>query len=220
MSRGSIGLDDSLNAYVAENHPPEHPVLAQLREVTGKMPNAMMQVAPEQGAFLAFLVRLIGAKDTLEVGTFTGYSALAVALALPPDGRVVACDVNEEWTSLGRKHWEKAGVADKIDLRLGPAIETLKGLTREGLTGHFDFVFVDALKTEYDDYYELALPLLRKNGLIAFDNMLWSGKVADPKVTDADTNLLRALNAKIAGDKRVDPVLLPIGDGMLVARKV
>lgn len=220
MSRGSIGLDDRLNTYVAENHPPEHPVLAELRELTSKMPNASMQVAPEQGAFLAFLVRLIGAKDTLEVGTFTGYSALAVALALPPGGRVVACDVSDEWTRVGSEHWEKAGVADKIDLRLGPAIETLKGLQREGLTGHFDFAFIDALKTEYDDYYELTLPLLRKNGVIAFDNMLWSGKVADPKVKDTDTKLLRALNAKVASDKRVDPVLLPIGDGMLVARKV
>lgn len=218
MSRGSIGLDDRLNDYVVRNHPPENPVLAELREVTAKMPNAMMQIAPEQGYFLAFLARLIGARNTLEVGTFTGYSALAVALALPKDGHVIACDINEAWTSLGRKYWEKAGVAAKIELRLGPGTETLKGLAREGRKRHFDLCFIDAWKPDYDAYFELALPLVRKGGLIVFDNMLWDGKVADPRARDEDTRALRALNTKIAADPRVDAVLLPVGDGMTLAR--
>lgn len=220
MSRGSIGLDDRLNRYLADNHPPEHPVLAELRKRTGKMPGSEMQVAPEQGHFLAFLARLVGAKNALEIGTFTGYSALAVALALPKGGHLVACDVNEAWTSIGRQHWEKAGVAGKIELRLGPALGTLKDLKREGWTGGFDFAFIDAAKSEYDAYYERTLPLVRKGGIIAFDNMLWGGAVANPKVKDADTQALRALNAKIAGDRRVDAVLLPVGDGMMVARRL
>ena len=220
MSRGSIGLDDRLNDYLADNHPPEHPVLAELRELTGKMPNSSLQIAPEQGHFLAFVVKLIGAKNTLEIGTFTGYSALAVALALPKDGRLVACDVSEAWTSIGRQHWEKAGVAGKIELRLAPALETLQDLEREGRAGSFDFAFIDAAKSEYDAYYERTLKLVRKGGVIAFDNMLWGGAVADPKATDADTRGIRALNAKIAGDARVDSVLLPLGDGMMVARRV
>jgi predicted O-methyltransferase YrrM len=220
MSRGSIGLDDRLNEYIVKNHAPEHPVLAELRRLTGRMPNASMQIAPEQGHFLAFLVHLVGATNTLEVGTFTGYSALAVALALPPNGKVVACDVSEEWTSIGRKHWEKAGVAGKIDLRLGPAIETLKKLAAEGREGKFDFAFLDAEKTEYDDYYELTLPLLRKGGLVTLDNMLRGGSVADAKAQDRGTRAIRALNRKIAGDSRVEAVLLPVGDGLTVARKL
>ncbi|MBN8995477.1 MAG: class I SAM-dependent methyltransferase [Rhizobiales bacterium] len=220
MSRGSIGLDDRLNDYVVKNHAPEHPVLAELRILTGRMPNAQMQIAPEQGKFLAFLVHLIGATNTLEVGTFTGYSALAVALALPAKGKVVACDVSEEWTGIGRKYWEKAGVAAKIDLRIGPAIDTLKKLAAEGGEGRFDFAFLDAEKTEYDDYYELTLPLLRKGGLVALDNMLRDGDVADPKVQDRGTKAIRALNRKIAADPRVEAVLLPLGDGLTVARKL
>ncbi len=219
MSRGSIGLDDRLNAYVVKNHAPEHPVLAELRALTGKMPNASMQIAPEQGHFLAFIAHLVGAKNALEVGTFTGYSALAVALALPKDGRLVACDISEEWTSIGRRHWEKAGVGGKIELRLGPAIATLKTLQREGKAGHFDLAFIDADKLEYDEYYELTLPLVRPGGVISFDNMLWSGKVADPKVRDKDTQAIRGLNKKIADDTRVESVLLPIGDGVMMARK-
>jgi predicted O-methyltransferase YrrM len=177
-------------------------------------------VALEQGHLLAFLVRLIGAKNALEVGTFTGYSALAVALALPRDGRLIACDVNEAWTSIGRRHWEKAGVAGKIELRLGPALDTLKSLKREGWTNSFDFAFIDAAKSEYDAYYELTLKLVRKGGIIAFDNMLWGGAVANPRAKDGETQALRALNAKIAGDRRVDAVLLPVGDGMMLARRV
>src|SRR6185312_10089867 len=160
------------------------------------------------------------AKNTLEVGTFTGYSALAVALALPPKGKVIACDVSEEWTSIGRKYWEKAGVAGKIDLRLGPAIGTLKKLADEGWTEKVDFAFLDAEKTEYDEYYELTLPLLRKGGLVVLDNMLRDGGVADPKVQDKGTRAIRALNKKIAGDKRVEAVLLPLADGLTVARKL
>jgi O-methyltransferase len=220
MSHGSIGLDDRLNRYLTDNHPPEHPVLAELRKLTAKMPNSSMQIAPEQGHLLAFLVKLIGAKNTLEIGTFTGYSTLAVALALPKNGHLIACDVSEAWTSIGRQHWEKAGVAAKIELRLGPALETLKDLKREGRAGSFDLAFIDAAKSEYDEYYERALPLVRKGGVIAFDNMLWGGAVADPKAKDADTRGIRALNAKIAGDSRVDSVLLPVGDGMMVARRV
>src|SRR6202521_5191060 len=218
MSRGSIGLDDRLNRYLADNHPPEHPVLAELRKRTGKMPGSEMQVAPEQGHLLAFLARLIGAKNTLEIGTFTGYSALAVALALPKNGHLIACDVNEAWTSIGRQHWEKAGVAGKIELRLAPALDTLKDLKREGWASGFDFAFIDAAKSEYDAYYESALRLVRKGGIIAIDNLLWGGAVADPKVKDADTRALRALNAKIAGDRRGDAGLLPVGAGMMVAR--
>lgn len=220
MSRGSIGLDDRLNEYVVKSHPQEHPVLAELRALTGRMANGQMQIAPEQGHFLAFLIHLIGARNTLEVGTFTGYSALAVALALPPKGRVIACDVSEEWTSIGRKFWEKAGVAGKIDLRLGPAIGTLRKLAEEGWNDKFDFAFLDAEKTEYDDYYELTLPLLRKGGLVVLDNMLRDGDVADPKVQDRGTKAVRALNRKIAADKRVEAVLLPLADGVTVARKL
>ena len=221
MSRGSIGLDERLNEYVVDNHPAEHPVLSKLRKLTARMPMASMQIAPEQGHFLAFLAKLIGARNTLEIGTFTGYSALAVALALPKDGRVVACDVSEAWTNVARQHWDQAGVGRKIELRLGPAIETLAGLKREGRAGDFDLAFIDADKAEYDAYYEGALPLVRKGGLIAFDNMLWTGKVADRRVKDADTRAIRALNKKVTReDDRVEAVLLPVGDGMLVARRV
>jgi len=214
-----MGLDQRLNDYVAKSHPPEHPVMAKLRAATAPMPLAIMQIAPEQAAFLAFLVRLIGAKNALEVGTFTGYSALAVALALPKGGRLVACDISEEWTSIGRPYWKEAGVAGKIDLRLGPAIETLKTLLREGRAGTFDFAFIDAAKSEYDAYFEGTLKLVRKGGLIVLDNMLQGGRVADPKARDADVRAIRALNAKIAGDPRVDAVLLPLGDGVTVARR-
>jgi predicted O-methyltransferase YrrM len=220
MSRGSIGLDRRLNDYIVGAHAPEHPVLARLREATGRMPAAEMQIAAEQGHFLAFLVRLIGARTTLEIGTFTGYSALAVALALPEGGRVVACDVSEEWTAIGRKHWRKAGVADRIELRLAPALTTLRALDAEGMAGRFDFAFIDAEKTEYDAYYEGCLKLVRVGGLITFDNMLQSGDVANRSAKGASVRAIRALNAKIAGDDRVDAVLLPVGDGMTLARRV
>jgi O-methyltransferase len=220
MSRTSIGLDDCLQDYIVQSHAPEHPVLAKLRLVTGKMPMAEMQIAPEQGQFLAFLTRLIGARNALEIGTFTGYSALAVALALPADGRLIACDVSEEWTQIARQHWAEAGIEEKIELRLAPALDTLAVLEREGCAGRIDIAFIDAEKTEYDDYYEHCLSLVRVGGLIIFDNMLQDGQVADPNSSDVNTNAIRALNAKIAADDRVDVVLLPLGDGTTVARRV
>jgi O-methyltransferase len=220
MSRGSIGLSPELNDYIVRAHAPEHPVLKKLRVTTGKMPMGSMQIAAEQGHFLAFLVRLIGARLTLEIGTFTGYSALAVALALPDNGRVVACDVSDEWTGIARKHWEEAGIAKKITLRLAPALETLAALEKEGKPGRFDFAFIDAHKPEYDGYYEACLRLVRPGGLIVFDNMLQGGDVADRRARGASATAIRALNAKLAKDDRVDAVLLPVGDGMTLARRV
>lgn len=219
MSRGSIGLSPLLNDYVVGAHPAEHPVLAKLRDVTGRMRNAGMQIAPEQGHFLAFLVRLTGARRALEVGTFTGYSALAVALALPEDGTLVACDVSEEWTSIGRTHWREAGVADRIDLRIAPALDTLAGLLADGGAGTFDFVFIDAHKPEYDAYYEACLKLVRVGGLIVFDNMLQAGKIVGA-ASDEGVAAVRLLNAKLAIDDRIDMVLLPVGDGMTLARRL
>jgi caffeoyl-CoA O-methyltransferase len=178
-----------------------------------------MQISPEQGQFMALLVELMGARKTLEVGTFTGYSALVVALALPADGRVVACDVSEEWTSVARRYWDEAGVAHKIDLRLGPAWKTLESLLDEGRRHDFDFAFIDADKVNYDAYYELALELVRPGGLIAVDNTLWHGKVIDPAVTDDDTEAIRRLNAKLESDERVTLSLVPIGDGLSLARR-
>jgi caffeoyl-CoA O-methyltransferase len=183
------------------------------------MPRAGMQIAPEQGQFMAMLVTLLGARRTLEVGVFTGYSALAVALALPHDGRVVALDISEEWTNVGRRYWQAAGVADKVDLRVGPAAESLQALVAEGCTGEFDFAFIDADKARYDTYYELALQLVRPGGLIAIDNVLWGGSVADPADQDVDTRALRALNEKLHGDTRIDLAMVPIGDGLTLARK-
>jgi O-methyltransferase len=220
MSRGSIGLSPELNDYIVKAHTPEHPVLRKLRQKTGRMPMGGMQIAPEQGQFLAFLVRLIGARRTLEIGTFTGYSALAVALALPENGRIVACDVSEEWTAIARKHWEEAGVDKKIALRLAPALETLAALETEGKPGRFDFAFIDAHKPEYDAYYEACLRLVRVGGLIALDNMLQGGRVADRGDRSAGAVAIRALNARIAKDDRVDAVLLPVGDGLTLARRV
>ncbi len=183
------------------------------------MEQANMQVGPEQGQFMALLVELIGARNALEVGTFTGYSALAVALALPEDGRLVACDVSEEWTAIGRRYWEEAGVAHKIDLRLAPALETLDALLAEGRAGTFDFAFIDADKEGYDAYYERALELTRAGGLVVLDNTLWRGDVADPTISDVDTDAIRAINTKLAGDERVTLSLLPVGDGLTLARK-
>jgi caffeoyl-CoA O-methyltransferase len=178
-----------------------------------------MQISPEQGQFMALLVELIGARRILEVGTFTGYSALAVALALPPDGRVITCDINEEMTAIARRYWAEAGVADKIDLRLAPAIDTLDELLAEGQAGQFDFAFIDADKTNYLAYYERTLELLRSGGLIAIDNVLWNGAVADPERQDDDTSAIRALNEAVHADDRVSLSLLPISDGLTLARK-
>jgi O-methyltransferase len=209
--------DESLYAYLQSKEPPEHPELARLREVTRTLPRGRMQIAPEQGHFLTLLARLIGARRTLEIGTFTGYSALAMALALPADGRIVACDISEEWVSIGRPFWQRAGVTHKIEVRIGPAIESLQQLEREG--GSFDLAFIDADKENMDGYYEGALRLVRPGGLIVLDNMFQGGRVIDADNNDVRTNVVRDLNSKIAADERVDRVLVPIGDGMTLARR-
>ena len=219
MTRRTLHLSEELYAYLLDVSLREPSVMRRLREETASLENASMQIGAEQGQFMALLVELMGARTALEVGTFTGYSALAVALALPDDGRLVACDVSEEWTAMGRRYWEEAGVAHKIDLRLAPAMETLDGLLAEGRAGTFDFVFIDADKEGYDAYYERALDLMRIGGLIALDNTLWDGKVVDPAVTDPDTAAIRALNTKLTGDERVTLSLVPVGDGLTLARK-
>jgi caffeoyl-CoA O-methyltransferase len=219
MSTKTFTMEEQLYDYFQGVAFREPEVLTRLRNETQSLPAAGMQISPEQGQFMALLVRLLGAKKTLEVGVFTGYSALAVAQALPADGRVVACDVSEEWTSVGRRYWQEAGVADKIDLRLAPATETLQGLVDAGEAGTYDFAFIDADKENYDAYYEYALKLLRPGGLVGIDNTLWSGRVADPAERDSSTVAIRAINAKVHGDERVEPVLVPIGDGLMLARK-
>ncbi len=219
MSSRTIELTDALYQYLLASSLREPPVLRRLREETATMRFAGMQIAPEQGQFMALMVRLLGARRTLEVGTFTGYSSLCVALALPADGRLVACDISEDYTAVARRYWAEAGVADKIELRLGPALDSLDGLIAQGQDGTFDFVFIDADKKSYDAYYERGLELSRPGGLIAVDNMLWNGKVADDLAHDADTRAIRALAAKAQGDERVDISLVPIGDGLLLARK-
>jgi O-methyltransferase len=217
MGRRSL-VPDTVEHYVSEVMTRQTPVQRRLREATAALPDARMQIGADQGAFLAMLVRLTGARRALEVGTFTGYSALAVALALPDDGKLIACDVSEEWTAVGRRHWEEAGVAAKIDLRIGPALDTLAALL-EGGAGTFDLAFLDADKQEYDAYYEACLKLVRPGGVIAVDNTLWGGDVADPDVSDPDTDAIRALNLKVRDDPRVDGCLLTVGDGVLLARK-
>jgi predicted O-methyltransferase YrrM len=219
MSTVQTGVAEDLAQYIRSVTLREPEILKKLREETSKLPNAMMQIGPEQGQFMGMLMRLLGAKLTLEVGVFTGYSSTAVALALPDDGRIVACDVSEEYTSIARRYWREAGVEHKIGLRLAPAVETLDGLLAEGKSGAFDFAFIDADKENYDRYYERALKLLRPGGLIAVDNVLWHGKVLDPSVQDADTRAIRALNEKLHGDERIMVSLLPIGDGLTLACK-
>ena len=218
MSTRTITLDDVLYQYLTDVSLREHPAQAGLRAITHDHPYVRMQISPEQGQFMAMLVRLIGARKTLEIGVFTGYSALSVALALPEDGRVVACDISREYTDIGKPFWEQAGVAHKIDVRIAPALETLDGLIAEGQAGQFDFAFIDADKTAYDAYYERSLTLLRAGGLIAIDNVLWNGKVAH-KADDEDTAALQALNRKLHTDERIDLSLVPIGDGVTLARK-
>jgi len=219
MSATSWGLGENIRDYLLSVSLREQEVLQRLRGATKPLKWGGMQISPEQGQFMALLVQLLGARKTLEVGTFTGYSALVVALALPPDGRVIACDVSEEWTAIGRRHWQEAGVAHKIDLRIAPALDTLDGLLKAGAAGSFDFAFIDADKSNYDGYFERALKLLRTGGVIAIDNVLWSGKVADAAVTDADTVALRALNHKLHDDQRVSLSMLPVGDGLTLALK-
>jgi predicted O-methyltransferase YrrM len=219
MSNRSISVDDRLYDYILANSLREPALLKALREETAKLPQSLMQISPEQGQFMALLVQLIGAKRTIEVGTFTGYSSLVVALALPPDGRLIASDVSEEFTDVARRYWAKAGVAGKIELRLAPALETLDRLLAGGEAGHFDFAFIDADKPNYLGYYERCLKLLRPGGLMAIDNVLWSGEVADASVTDANTTAIRALNRHVHQDARVSMSLVPIGDGLTLLRK-
>jgi predicted O-methyltransferase YrrM len=219
MANKTIGISDELAAYVVEVGTREPDVLARLREETATLPQHVMQIAPEQGAFLAMLAELLGARRCIEVGTFTGYSSTAVALALPEDGSIVCCDVSEEWTAMARRYWEEAGVAGMIDLRLAPALETLDRLLDEGEEGTYDFAFVDADKVGYDSYYERLLRLVRPGGLIALDNTLRRGDVLDPAPDDDDTRAIRALNAKLADDQRVSLCLLPVADGVTLARR-
>ena len=219
MARTTLGLDDRLYDYFLQVSLREADVLRRLREETAALPEGEMQIAPEQGQFMALLVELIGARRTIEVGVFTGYSSLAVALALPADGHIVACDVSEAWTAIARRYWDQAGVAHKIELRLAPAIETLDSLIAAGEAGAYDFAFIDAEKTEYADYYERVLELLRPGGLAAIDNVLWNGRVADPESNDDDTNAIRAFNEALKGDERVTLSMVPIADGLTLARK-
>jgi len=218
MSRRTLTLDDTLLDYLHANSLREHPQQAALREATRTHKQAGMQISPEQGQLMALLVRLIGARRTIEIGVFTGYSALSVALALPADGYLLACDISDEFTRVGRPYWERAGVAHKIDLVLAPALQTLDARIAAGEAGRYDFAFIDADKTGYDAYYERCLQLLRAGGLMAIDNVLWSGAVARPS-TDADTVALQRLNEKLHHDERIDLALLPIGDGLTLARK-
>jgi predicted O-methyltransferase YrrM len=218
MANKTLGISDELAAYVLEVGSREPEVLTRLREETSALPQRNMQIAPEQGAFLGLLVELTGARRCIEVGTFTGYSSTAVALALADDGRLVCCDVSEEWTSVARRYWEAAGVADKVQLRLGPAAETLDELLADG-EGTYDFAFVDADKSGYDGYYERLLRLVRPGGLIVLDNMLRRGDVLSPDPDDHDTQAIRALNEKLAADERVTVCLLPVADGVTLARR-
>ena len=219
MAHRNTPYDDTLREYLVAHSAREQPAQAGLREATRAHPQAGMQIGPEQAQFLALLVKLIGARRAIEVGVFTGYSALAVALALPADGYLLACDISDEYTRVGRPYWEQAGVAGKIDLQLAPARATLDARLAAGEGGQYDFAFIDADKASYDAYYERCLQLLRPGGLIAIDNTLWSGKVAHPAAGDADTAALQALNAKLHDDARIDVSLLPIGDGLTLARK-
>lgn len=220
MTDKSLALDSVLYRYLQDISLREPDILTQLRAETACLPAARMQISPEQGQFMALLARAIGARQTLEVGTFTGYSALVIALALPPDGKVVTCDRDPKATAIARRYWQQAGVADKIDLRLAPALETLDGLIADGATGCFDFAFIDADKRNYSTYYERVLQLLRPGGLIAIDNVLWSGRVADASVTDGRTQAIRDLNASLLADKRLVALsVVPIADGLTLALK-
>ena len=217
MSDRTIHLDERLYEYFRGTAYREHEVLRALRERTRDMTDAQMQITPEQGALMAMIVRLSGARRILEVGTFTGYSTLAMALALPAGGKIVASDVSDEWTAIARQYWTKAGVADRISLRLKPGREVIAELKAAGES--FDLMFIDADKSNYDHYYEGGLAIMKSGGLVMIDNVLWDGAVADPSKKDADTLAIRALNKKIHGDQRVDLSMIPIGDGLTLARK-
>ena len=217
MEELPVGGD--LAAYIRRVTLREAAILARLREETARDPMERMQISPEQGQFMALLMHLMGARRTIEIGVYTGYSSLAVALALPDDGHLVACDISEKWTSVARRYWREAGVEGKIDLHLRPALETLDELIARGQAASFDFVFIDADKENYANYYERSLTLLRPGGLIAVDNVLWSGRVIDPEANDADTRAVRAFNEKLKDDERIWLTILPVRDGLTLACK-
>lgn len=219
MSRDTFGLDDELLAYIRESTLREGDLKRELREETGELEAAQMQISPEQGQFMGLLVEILGARRAIEIGTFTGYSAICVAEALPEDGELIACDVDEEWTDIARDYWRRAGLEERIELRLQPALETTRELLEAGQAGTFDFAFIDADKENYPVYYEETLELLRPGGLMAVDNTLWSGSVADEERTDETTESIRELNEKMGSDERVSMALVPIGDGVNLARK-
>jgi len=219
MSSKYISLDQNLYDYVLASSLRESPALAQLRAETATLPMAVMQIAPEQGQFMAMLIKLMGARRAIEVGVYTGYSALAVADALPDDGLLIACDINADTTAIAQRYWQQAGVAHKIDLRLAPAAETLQALLDEGQAGSFDFAFIDADKTGYGDYYELCLALLRPGGLLVVDNVLWGGAVLNAQTDDADTRAIQRFNAQLRDDPRIELSMLPVADGLSLIRK-
>jgi predicted O-methyltransferase YrrM len=220
MSSKPTPLTDALYDYLLAHSLREPQLLRELREKTASMPHGGMQISPDQGQFMALLVRLMGARRTLEVGVFTGYSSISVALALPDDGRIVACDVNAEWTTIARDYWKKAGVEGKIDLRLAPALATLDELLAQGAAAQYDFAFIDADKGNYSAYYERCLKLMRRGGLIAVDNTLWNGWVADPANQEKDTRAIRAFNEQLHADSRIALSVLAIGDGLTLALKL
>jgi predicted O-methyltransferase YrrM len=219
MANRSLQITDSLYDYLLRHSLREPAILRELREETAKDSMANMQIAPEQGQFMQLLIKMLGVQNMIEVGVYTGYSSLCCALALPAHGRLIACDINEQWTSIAQRYWGRAGVADRIELRLAPALETLDELIQQGGTGQYDFVFIDADKANYLPYYERALCLLRTGGVIAIDNILWGGSVADDTITDVDTTAIREFNKALHADKRVDISLLPVADGLTLARK-
>jgi predicted O-methyltransferase YrrM len=219
MTRTSFGVSDEIHDYILRHGVREPAIFRRLREETASLPQAGMQIAPDQGALLAMLVGIIAPMRAIEIGTFTGYSSLAIATAMPPDGILICCDVSEEWTSVARRYWAEAGVTERIDLRLGPALGTLDALLAAGATGTFDFAFIDASKREYPDYHERIVALLRQGGLAVYDNVLWGGSVVDDSQADADTVGIRRLNERIGLDERVEVSMIPVGDGLTLARK-
>jgi predicted O-methyltransferase YrrM len=219
MSNATLGLPDDLRAYLLEYGVREPEILRDLREETAALPEHDMQIAPEQGALMALLVELVGARRCLEVGTFTGYSSLAVALVLPPDGSLVCCDISREWTDVARRYWERAGVSDRIELRLGPALDSLDALLTEGRAGSFDFAFLDADKVSYPQYADRLLALLRSGGLLAIDNVFWGGEVTDPSADDPSVRAIRSMGRALVEDGRVSLAMVPIADGLTLARK-
>ncbi|MCX5963711.1 MAG: class I SAM-dependent methyltransferase [Cyanobacteria bacterium] len=219
MFKNTLGLPDQLHDYILDNSLKELPILAELRQETEHHKQARMQISPDQGQLIALLIRLMSARRVLEIGVFTGYSSLTIALALPTDGVLVACDISEEYTAIAKRYWRQAGVQSKIDLHIAPALETLDSLLQSGQAETFDFAFVDADKANYCNYYDRALKLLRPGGLMAIDNVLWSGRIADPQSTDKIVQTMRIFNEKVAQDDRVQVSLLPLGDGITLALK-